>query len=40
VFLPLARQRAVIDLILGIAVLPATRAGGHGGLDPDTIRLT
>jgi len=38
--LPLARQRAVIDLLLDIAVLPANRAGGHGGFDPDTIRIT
>ncbi len=38
--LPLARQRAVIDLLLDIAVLPATRAGGHGGFDPDSIRIT
>jgi len=38
--LPLARQRAVIDLLLDIAVLPATRAGGHGGFDPNSIRIT
>ncbi len=38
--LPLARQRAVIDLLLDIAVLPATRAGGHGGFDPNTIHIT
>jgi site-specific DNA recombinase len=38
--LPLARRRAVIDLLLTITVLPATRIGGHHGFDPNSVRVT
>jgi len=36
--LPLARKRAVIDLLLHIEVLPATRHGG--AFDPASVRIT
>ncbi len=35
--LPLARKRAVIDLLLDIRVLPATRVGGHNTFDPESV---
>ena len=38
--LPLARKRGVIDLLLDIAVLPATRTGGHNIFDPTSVRIT
>ncbi len=38
--LPLARKRGVIDLLLEISVLPATRRGGHNVFDPDSVRIT
>ncbi|MEJ7846011.1 MAG: recombinase family protein [Acidimicrobiales bacterium] len=37
--LPLARKRAVIDLLVDITVLPATRHGGHNGFDPESVRI-
>jgi hypothetical protein len=36
--LPLARKRAVIDLLLHIEVLPATKHGG--AFDPESVRIT
>ncbi len=38
--LPLARKRGVIDLLLDISVLPATRHGGHNLFDPESVRIT
>ena len=38
--LPLARKRGVIDLLLDISVLPATRHGGHNQFDPESVRVT
>jgi site-specific DNA recombinase len=40
VSLPLARKRGVIDLLLDINVLPATRYGGHNLFDPKSVRTT
>jgi site-specific DNA recombinase len=37
--LPLARKRGVIDLLLDITVLPATRHGGHNLFDPQSVRI-
>jgi hypothetical protein len=37
--LPLARKRAVIDLLLDISVLPARKAGGHNAFDPESVRI-
>ncbi len=36
----LARKRGVIDLLLDISVLPATRRGGHNLFDPESVRVT
>ncbi len=38
--LPLARQRAVIDLLLRIVVLPSTKHGGHNLFDPTSVCIT
>ncbi len=38
--LPLARKRGVIDLLLNISVLPATRHGGHNLFDPESVQVT
>ena len=38
--LPLGRQRAVIDLLLTIEVLPATTRGGAYTFDPQSVRIT
>ncbi len=40
VSLPLARKRGVIDLLLDISVLPATRYGGHNLFEPESVRTT
>jgi site-specific DNA recombinase len=37
--LPLARKRAVIDLLLDISVLPATRIGGHNLFNPESVQV-
>ncbi len=37
--LPLARRRAVIDLLLDIRVLPATKVGGHNTFDPESVHV-
>ncbi len=37
--LPLARKRAVIDLLLDISVLPARKVGGHNAFDPESVRI-
>ncbi len=38
--LPLARRRAVIDLLLTVTVLPSTRVGGHNRFDPNSVQIT
>lgn len=38
--LPLARQRAVIDLLLDIRIDPTTRKGGNNIFDPNSVRIT
>jgi hypothetical protein len=38
--LPLARKRAVIDLLVDVEVLPSTKHGGHNAFDPESVRIT
>ncbi len=38
--LPLARKRAVIDMLLDVVVMPTTRRGGSGVFDPESVRVT
>jgi len=38
--LPLARKRAVIDMLLDVVVMPTIRRGGSGVFDPESVRVT